>query len=402
MPIRLCMNEIWIKKCRQICLPLLTFLIVLLFSSSVFAQKKKVEKDYTQILSSVRAKMDMDDDAFEKVSEIVLRYNQQKKDILSKELKDGKNKEALIKNMMSSQRTELKDVLTIKKAIEFQKILKEEERNYTAEQKLNDEERLAMAREIGTYYSTSVQPIVAKKRLDLDALIVEKDKKELSHIRDQAQALANSLKEKKKECNEIPFKDRAEKKKCMTEYKSINKQIKPHKAQSDALIARIQENPSAKAIFTDLNTLEKKWSTDINAILIKHFGVAIENLATLPVGADYYLKSSKPLNFVLMDADQINRDALEEFLNNTAKTEILNVNLYENFANLNYNIGTDGLVKIGLYDIDGKLIKVLLEEKKITGQYNLKIDLRDVNTGVCICKIENDTDQIASRFVWLK
>ena len=396
------MNKTWIQKYLQYQLYLLIFFIVVLFSSSVSAQSKKVEKDYTQILETVKARMDLDDETFEKVSEIVLKYNEQKKEILSKELKDNKNKEALIKNMMSSQRTELKDILTIKKAIEFQKILKEEERNYKSKQKLNDEERLAMAQEIGAYYSTSVQPVVAKKRLDLDALISEKDKKELSHIRDQAQALASSLKEKKKECNEIPHKDRAAKKKCMVEYKSINKQIKPHKAQSDVLIARIQENPNAKAIFTDLNTLEKKWSTDITNILIKHFGVAIEDTATLPVGPNYYLKTSKPLNFVLLDTDQINRDALEESTNNIAKTEILNVNLYEGFANLNYKVGTDGLVKIGLYDIDGKLLKVLLEEPKNIGQHNLKIDLKDTNSGVLICKIEDGTDQAISKFVWLK
>ena len=67
---------------------------------------------------------------------------------------------------------------------------------------------------------------------------------------------------------------------------------------------------------------------------------------------------------------------------------------------INYNIAVDSDVKVGLYDVQGKLISELLNEKQPSGDYTLKLNLPDdLSKGIYIIKLMCNSNTTAQRLV---
>ncbi|QSE96705.1 DUF1501 domain-containing protein [Fulvivirga lutea] len=58
-------------------------------------------------------------------------------------------------------------------------------------------------------------------------------------------------------------------------------------------------------------------------------------------------------------------------------------------TNISYFINTENQVNIQLFDLRGRLIKVLINERKTAGEHNQQLDLRGIESGTYILKLES-------------
>jgi hypothetical protein len=69
--------------------------------------------------------------------------------------------------------------------------------------------------------------------------------------------------------------------------------------------------------------------------------------------------------------------------------------LYQNYPNpfnpttvIKYQIPKDGIVTLKIYDILGREVKILVNEQKFTGRYEVKFDATDLASGIYIYRIQ--------------
>jgi len=77
-------------------------------------------------------------------------------------------------------------------------------------------------------------------------------------------------------------------------------------------------------------------------------------------------------------------------------------NPFNSETKFDYELPDDGNVKISLYDISGKLVKVLEETFSTAGLYTIKFNASDFATGIYFYKMESDTFVDVKRLVILK
>lgn len=71
-------------------------------------------------------------------------------------------------------------------------------------------------------------------------------------------------------------------------------------------------------------------------------------------------------------------------------------------TNINYNITKETFVKINVFDILGRNVANLVDEKKPEGNYSVTFDASDLNSGVYFYKIETDYASETRRIVLIK
>jgi hypothetical protein len=82
-----------------------------------------------------------------------------------------------------------------------------------------------------------------------------------------------------------------------------------------------------------------------------------------------------------------NSASFSELNNNIVGTPSVSPNPMSDQAVINYQINTTSDVKIELYDMTGKMVKELLNEKQNYGKYSTEVDASDLNPGVYFYKI---------------
>ncbi len=86
-----------------------------------------------------------------------------------------------------------------------------------------------------------------------------------------------------------------------------------------------------------------------------------------------------------------------------AANNISGINAYPNPAsssmNIIYSINDAHNVSIRLYDVTGREVKQLMEEKQISGLHNIAIDVKDITEGIYLLKITADESSATARIV---
>lgn len=82
-----------------------------------------------------------------------------------------------------------------------------------------------------------------------------------------------------------------------------------------------------------------------------------------------------------------NSATFSELNNNIVGTPSISPNPMNEKAVINYQINTTSDVKIELYDMTGKMVKELLNEKQNYGKYSTEVDATDLNPGIYFYKI---------------
>lgn len=71
----------------------------------------------------------------------------------------------------------------------------------------------------------------------------------------------------------------------------------------------------------------------------------------------------------------------------------------KNVVNLNYTLNMEANVNIEIYDIQGRLVKSVLNEKQYNGEYSQKVNIEGLNSGMYFFKVQTDNLTESIRFM---
>lgn len=77
---------------------------------------------------------------------------------------------------------------------------------------------------------------------------------------------------------------------------------------------------------------------------------------------------------------------------------VVSPNPASNIVNLQYSVKTQSNIKIGIYDLAGKMIKDIRNEKNVTeGFYDFPVDLTNVSSGLYAIILESDDGKVVKK-----
>jgi len=369
------------------------FLLITLPNVSLLAQQKN--NNYQKNIGNVAVKMNWSDKKYQDVEAVMMRYQKLMTETRQKKFNKIENRQKTIKSLQELQRTELMDIISVKEYREFAVLLKQEQQLFREEQKLSTEDRKALLYDIRSIVRNKVYPYIAKERTALENLLDTKTKNEIVYLKTQIHSLQVSIKEKQRECQYSDVKSKPEVKACRVEVLKIQKQLKPHIEQGDALVAKIQKKAEIERVFNDLKAEKSIWTAELNVKIAYYFKMPVEDSEDFPVKAENYLNLVDPLNFLIIDADNINMAFWEE---KAALGRVLELVFREEGANLKYEVLEKGMVVLDVYDSTGNLLKSLKEEKT-AGIYQMPFDTQNIKNGILICSLKDQDGAIVKRFV---
>jgi endo-1,4-beta-D-glucanase Y len=77
-------------------------------------------------------------------------------------------------------------------------------------------------------------------------------------------------------------------------------------------------------------------------------------------------------------------------------------NPFSAMAIIDYSIAEAGFVKLSIYDITGREIKILVEESMPAGKHTVNVELKGLSSGVYICRLETGGMSIQKKMILLK
>lgn len=89
--------------------------------------------------------------------------------------------------------------------------------------------------------------------------------------------------------------------------------------------------------------------------------------------------------------------------------EVIDYNLFQNYPNpfnpsttINYSVKEYADVVVAIYDINGKLITTLVDQKLKPGNYSVKFTPKNLSSGIYYCKYSTGSFSMAKKIVYLK
>ncbi len=93
-------------------------------------------------------------------------------------------------------------------------------------------------------------------------------------------------------------------------------------------------------------------------------------------------------------------------IDDKTKQSKMEVSVFPNPASgevsVRYRVSENGRVKVELYDIYGKLIKVLVNDKQTAGQHTLRFNGSALPAGVYTCRVKSGSTIAATKITILK
>jgi len=91
---------------------------------------------------------------------------------------------------------------------------------------------------------------------------------------------------------------------------------------------------------------------------------------------------------------------------NTASGIELNVKAIPNPSNsittISYQLPSESLVDLKVYDMYGRQVSVLVQDRKNAGTHSVQLDASNLNSGVYICRLRAGTEVVSERLIIVK
>jgi len=261
-------------------------------------------------LQTVQDSLQLDEAAFERASNITIKYENETKEIQKQKFNNPKSKKQVMQNLMKSRRTELGDVLKPKEVMTFNKLYKQnlaKERKRTREKKqLSEEDRKALGEKIQAYRKQSVQPVITEQRKALEAAMSQTDKTQIAGLREKMKTFNQSMKDKKAACAALTPTEKKAKMACRRELRTLQKTYEPIKKEVEELITLLEEKPGTQTIMTTMDTQRNTWRADLKKMLDKYSEEKVE-ADKIPLGK--YFRMAPTATFLMLDPANINEPA---------------------------------------------------------------------------------------------
>ncbi len=279
--------------------------------------------------------------------------------------------------------------------------------------------------EVKAYFEANILPVLKDYRTALDAALSSEEKQNIEEIRtnlkalkESKRALGKSLREKRKNGEELTMEERANLRATMREMRQLmQKAWNITDAHSDFYDNMFEATETQREqwradIFELVKTHRAEVSLDKKGLNDKlsggkghrrkprlreeHKGPHGTQLGRGP-GPLAMLGSQSEVFFLLWNPD-------EPFFTEEEKAELEDgFTIYPNPAyggsNLTYKVLQAGKVNIAFIDSKGEILLTLLDEEREAGEYNLNNDVSSLQEGVYFYKITTASGTTTKRFV---
>ena len=152
-----------------------------------------------------------------------------------------------------------------------------------------------------------------------------------------------------------------------------------------------------------------------------YYNIYLDPMFVDPAAEDYHLQETSPcidagLPLLPFDPDETIREIgayyFPQNINTSVSTQTLTPatsllmqpypNPFNSSTLISYNIPSDGMVKIALYNINGRLIEVLTDGWKPAGQYEIQYSNRNLASGTYIVQLQSKNLTSAQKIVYIK
>lgn len=254
-------------------------------------------------LEAVRDSMQLDDASFERIQNIVLKYEEETKRVQKEVFNNPKSKQQLVQNLMKSRRTELGDVLKAKETITFNRLYKQslanERQRKKEEKRLSREEQQQLSVALKKYRTESVFPIVLEQRKALEVAMSATDKTQIAELRTKMKGFNERFTAKQNECK---TKDKKILRTCRRELKDLRKEYelieKEFKKLNDLLLTKSETKP----LMQQMDKQRKEWRAGLKKIMSLHIDKEIVE-DNIPMGK--YLRLVQPTPFLMFDPNKV-------------------------------------------------------------------------------------------------
>jgi hypothetical protein len=102
-------------------------------------------------------------------------------------------------------------------------------------------------------------------------------------------------------------------------------------------------------------------------------------------------------NFLDLDSAFLDCDSLTGIFAPTAEDFQFSPNPANDFMNITFALNKSARVGIALYDLTGRMMKMISEDRKISGMHKELIDLRGISNGIYLLQVTVDDVPITSK-----
>ncbi len=278
--------------------------------------------------------------------------------------------------------------------------------------------RKAMHKEMLSYIDAQVMPVLKEKRAVLETKLSSEDRTKIEALRTRLKALKGEKKDWKQEMREIRQKGELSEVQ-RTELKNLHGEM--HVIMQEAKLIADKYAAEISALLNPLDTQKEQWKNDMKAIQEKYKQEQPDSTHHRHHGKHKggkrhghggkgllhaHLKALKPTAFLLMSPNE-NESAIKSLIQeeNKDNTPVTPSNVFPNptnsQSNIAYQVKTAGNVVVELLDVNGKVVKTLVDERKVVGDYQITIDVSDLNQPLYFYRISTP-DRVEMQKLLLK
>ena len=388
----------YLKNKAQTLMLILTILCV----QNLMGQRGRHHQPNMITIEAVKEDLNLSEEQTARIEKIQTDFKAQIQLVRADETKGRSEKRATIRLLTDNQKTAIEQVLTESQ----QTLLAERKAAYKEERKAKMEERKSSRKELKTtletYRTKNIEPVILAQRAKLETALSQADKAELAELRI---AFADKKVAKKEEIEKRKAARKANKEKRGPADRKAK--IEARKAQQvarendeavialKALVDKYENN--IEELYAEIEPQQTTWKAEQKKIIqqFKQEKGAIEPKGPRSTegykrrgGEKAHRRGNGKRHGHHRDVD--NRMRKGHFLllepNQIASTNLVvastQIKVYPNPATsnntLDYEVRETGRIKIELHDEQGRLVKILLDEEKAVGKYQLNTDLSEL------------------------
>lgn len=360
---------------------------VLLLVQDVKAQDRPHHRG-EQMLEKMKTELQLTAEQETQVKAIQEKYQPQMEALKTQEFEDKMERRAAFKVLMKAQKEEISQILT-----EEQKAIAQEKRGERRERhQARKGEQKELRQALKTYKETIIHPIILAQRAKLELDISAEDKVTIADLRLVFEQLKAEKIAHKQEFSKDKKGDRPNRQEMMAQRKAKKEAIKEQYQEEFETLKALNEKYSAQvdALHQEIEPQKKVWKKEMETIKAEY--ETEEENAIQKRGHHKHSMKHKGMggkkHFILLDPNEpINSTAI----NTQASTSLKSYpNPAVNSSTLAYVVTNANRIKITLTDESGNVLKVLVNEYKEEGEYQMEVDLSDLKNGAYYYTVTDD------------
>lgn len=373
-----------------------------------------------KIVETMKADLNLSAEQTAQIEKLKADFKEQVKAIKEDESKERSEKRAAMKILMDSQKAAVGEILTVeqKTLLEEKKAAHKDERKAKMEARKAEREVLKAA--LKTYRTQNIEPVLLAQRTKLEAILSDEDKAEIAELRVAFAAKKAEMEKRKvawrangEKRNEVDRKAKMEARKAYKEARENDKSLKALKILVEKYEHQIEElyveiKPQQIAWKAEQKKIIQQYKPERNIEDKKHHTTEGyrrsrgekahhrkgEGRRGHHLGIEGKMKKG---HFLLLDPNQLIQDS--------QATALTQIKIYPNPATsrntLDYEVKEAGRIKIEIHDEQGRLVKVLLDEEKAAGQYQLNTDLSALKNRTYFYVVSDKQGRTTKKFLIL-